>query len=857
MISETHFTNKSYFDIPKYKFYSTNHPDGTAHAGSAVLVKSNIKHYSMQSYCLDKIQATNIVIEDCTGPLVISALYCPPKHNFKKGDYVAYFTTLGSRFIAGGDYNAKHTDWGSRITSPKGRQLLSACQELKLSTVSSGKPTYWPSDTKRFPDLVDFCVTKGIADTYISAESCLELSSDHSPVIIILKKEVIRTQKPCRLHSHKTNWSLFRSLVSSTLNRNLQLKTDEDIILAVEHFNNCIQTSAWEATPAQIEFVPNSCPQTIRDKISEKRSARKQWQRSRHPKDKKRLNYITANLKKLLTEHKNLSVEKYLINLDATPATDYSLWKATKRLKQPKLYQPPLRNPDNSWANSEPEKVKTFATHLSDVFKPNVQEGSIDASSCTTKVLRETYQLDPPINKLTKTEVCSAIRKLDLHKAPGYDLITAKILRELPDEGAVVLTQIYNAILRRNYVPPQWKVAEIIMILKPGKSAEDPKSYRPISLLPITSKVLEILFLNRLNPILKDKKLIPNHQFGFRKNHGTIEQIHRLVDAVNDCYENKKYCSAAFLDISQAFDRVWHEGLLSKVKRMLPINYFLFIKSYLDTRRFFVKHGEATSNLQEIHAGVPQGSVLGPTLYLVFTADLPMTDGVKVCTYADDTAILAVNVDASKASALLQISLDNISSWLNKWRIKVNETKSVHVTYTLRKETCPPVALNNINIPQAEEAKYLGLYLDRRLTWRKHIFNKRKALGMQLRKYYWLLNRNSNLSLENKLLIYKCILKPTWTYGIQLWGTAANSNLEILQRFQSKLLRIIADAPWYITNERLHHDLKITTIKDEIKSRMPKYKDRLVNHTNELASDLLKQRVIFSRLKRITPLDLC
>lgn len=181
----------------------------------------------------------------------------------------------------------------------------------------------------------------------------------------------------------------------------------------------------------------------------------------------------------------------------------------------------------------------------------------------------------------------------------------------------------------------------------------------------------------------------------------------------------------------------------------------------------------------------------------------------------------------------------------------------MHVTYTLKKETCPTVTLNNVVIPQADEAKYLGLYLDRRLTWKKHILTKRKALGIQLRKYYWMLNRNSKLSLDNKLLIYKCIMKPTWTYGMQLWGTAANSNLEILQRFQAKLLRIITDSPWYITNQRLHHDLGIPTIKEEIMKAMPKYKDRILNHSNELAVELMKPRIIFSRLKRKTPLDLC
>lgn len=240
----------------------------------------------------------------------------------------------------------------------------------------------------------------------------------------------------------------------------------------------------------------------------------------------------------------------------------------------------------------------------------------------------------------------------------------------------------------------------------------------------------------------------------------------------------------------------------------------------------------------------------------MYTSDLPTTEGVVIGTFADDTAALAIDDNPAAASTKLQRCLKNISQWLKNWRIQPNENKSIHVTFTIRRETCPPVHLNGVQIPQANEAKYLGLYLDRRLTWRKHIFTKRKAMGIQLRKLYWLMCQKSQLSLENKLLLYKCILKPIWTYGVQLWGTTANSNIEILQRFQSKILRMITNSPWYITNNRLHHDLDIPTVKEEIKTRVKAYKTRLQNHPNKLASHLMNRKKIFYRLKRRIPQDL-
>jgi hypothetical protein len=127
-----------------------------------------------------------------------------------------------------------------------------------------------------------------------------------------------------------------------------------------------------------------------------------------------------------------------------------------------------------------------------------------------------------------------------------------------------------------------------------------------------------------------------------------------------------------------------------------------------------------------------------------------------------------------------------------------NASKSLHVTFTTRSSTCLPVHLNNLQLESP--IKYLGFHLDRRLTWRHHIFAKRKQLGPTLTKMYWLFGRKSLLSLSNKILIYKTILKSIWTYGIQLWGTASTSNVEILERFHTKALRLIEDAPWYVPN---------------------------------------------------------
>jgi len=151
-------------------------------------------------------------------------------------------------------------------------------------------------------------------------------------------------------------------------------------------------------------------------------------------------------------------------------------------------------------------------------------------------------------------------------------------------------------------------------------------------------------------------------------------------------------------------------------------------------------------------------------------------------TFTDDTAIFATNADPTTASHNLQEHLNTVQNWLKKWKIKVNETKSTHITFTLRNENCPAISINQTVLPQVESVKYLGLHFNCKLNWKEHIIKKRKQTDFKVKEIKWLIGRNSNLSLENKLLVYKAVIKPIWTYGRELWRCASKSNAAIIQR---------------------------------------------------------------------------
>jgi hypothetical protein len=199
---------------------------------------------------------------------------------------------------------------------------------------------------------------------------------------------------------------------------------------------------------------------------------------------------------------------------------------------------------------------------------------------------------------------------------------------------------LINAAFRLKHVPDAWKMAEVIMIPKQGKPPNEVTSYRHGSLLPIISKLFEKLLMKRLKPPIESKNLILSRQFGFRDKHATTDQIHRITNTIERAYEENKICSAIFLDVAQAFDKVWHVGLMNKLKNTLPSQFTQLLQSYITGRMFRIKQEEAYSTIREIKAGVPQGSVFGPILYLLYTWDIPQEEDITTATFADDTASL-------------------------------------------------------------------------------------------------------------------------------------------------------------------------------------------------------------------------
>ncbi|KAL1448078.1 hypothetical protein WDU94_013869 [Cyamophila willieti] len=628
-------------------------------------------------------------------------------------------------------------------------------------------------------------------------EENLDLSSDHTAITLTLSENIITKTHNAVLVNNKTDWESFRLNLAERIQLNLPLESEEDIDQALEDLVQSIQTSAWDNTPdVKRKLQGINYPKEIVSLIREKRKARKKWQNYRYPPYKKAYNELAEKIRKEIKKLKTESVNNFLSELSPEKNSDYSLWRAIKPLKRPILHCPPLINTEGQWIRDNQSKANVFAEYLANIFSPN--EPGPNAEPLLDIPYKEEEYCIP---NTTVREVQKTIKEeINPKKAPGYDLITGQVLKELPRKACVKITQIINAAFRLQYVPQIWKVAEVIMIQKPGQKPEDLKSYRPISLLPVISKLFEKLLYKRLTCIITAKKLIPDHQFGFRSKHSTIEQVHRLVDQIEKTLEEKKVCSAVFLDVTKAFDKVWHEGLKHKLKRFLPRKMANILSSYLSERYFRIKQEDSYSELMDINAGVPQGSVLGPVLYLLYTSDMPEEERNTTATFADDTAFLTIGHTTAEAAS----------------------------------------ELNQIN----------HMYQSTSTT------KKRQQLDLKYNQMRWLMGRSSPLPIENKILLYNMVLKPIWTYGICLYGVTSASNRLIIERFQNKVLREMVNAPWYIRNDMLHRDLGVEYVKDAIQRFALAHQKRLQVHDNSEAVRLLDVSNLSRRLKRKKPFEL-
>ena len=444
--------------------------------------------------------------------------------------------------------------------------------------------------------------------------------------------------------------------------------------------------------------------------------------------------------------------------------------------------------------NTECHTAKEKANCLADLFASKCSLGDADLS------LEDLPQSEscphPPLTTIRcrASKVRRSLASLVTSKVTGPDGISARVLKECSVELSSPLAKLFSLCFRSGVQPSEWKLANIVPIHK-RSSHSKPSNYRPVSLLSIISKVMEGIINSQLVNYLETHQVLPASQFGFRRGHGCADLLTALQHEWSHAMGEGGHTQVIAVDIAGAFDRVSHAGVLHKAQQAGVGGSLLnCLKAYLTDRYMQVVIDGHRSAPHPIQAGVPQGSILDPTLFILYVSDIDqcLSPGSKLATFADDTTLYSVasHADVQQSTASLQTSLDKLHEWGCQWRIKFEPSKTQRMIISRRHTVvdAPSLTFGGVPIQTTDCLKLLGINFDSSLSFRVHVHN----IAVRANQRLGFLRKASRvLDVHGRLTVYKGFVRPYLEYSPLTWMCAAPSHLLRLDRVQRKAMRLI------------------------------------------------------------------
>ena len=421
-------------------------------------------------------------------------------------------------------------------------------------------------------------------------------------------------------------------------------------------------------------------------------------------------------------------------------------------------------------------------------------------------------------------DIQDIISSLDLNKSLGPNSLPIYIMKISNDFFSHYLSKIINISFTTGVFPQLCKTAKVIPIFK----KDDPlnvKNYRPISLLPVFNKIFEKAIYTRMYQYLEANNLIFKRQFGFRANHSTNHALISMTEDIKSHLDSNEFVTGIFIDLEKAFDTVNHEILSNK------LSYYGFrgktndlIKSFLVNRSQYVSINGTDSQLLNINCGVPQGSTLGPLLFLLYINDLRFSlTHSDASHFADGTCITYANKTLKTLESNINYDLKSLTEWLRANRLSLNVVKTKLLLFCSKSnkhiEDNISIKLQGIKLIPTDHVKYLGLYIDKNLSWNYHI----KQLSLKLSRANGIISKLRHYApTETILSVYYAIFYSHLSYGCSVWSLTTNYNLDKINILQNKCIRIINFAPFNSHTIKLFANNKLLKLEDIITSTLLK-----------------------------------
>ena len=779
------------------------------------------------------------------GHFILINIYIPGPLNVEQ--WKAIDTLLGKyedeSVIITGDMNAEHQRWSTNNPdnqgqeNANGRHLETSIDSHGFNIINSGTHTRIPGNTEERHTAIDITLTSGkfgIEDIEWEThdDAC---GSDHLPQIISIRKEVASPTEHTVRRKFRTEEAIpdvFRAAFDETKKDTLEYGNvaGEDSIDAVtKRITAHILEAAIKGIPNNNKSAGRKFKQTppilkrtswfneeCKKAKKERKKRQNEFQKYKTVESQIKYNKAKALFQKVIKEAKKRANQQLVddINFKANPK---EAWKKTNELvypsKKTKTKIAPLRVDSNNPqcvttdANEQAELLAARYHHVSD--DKNLNQDFLDKRNKFKetpegrKLLEEQPIGNEPTSIMEKPfsmeELQNQLNKRKKKSAAGPDELTYWMFRESPEYVKQAILGLVNKIWETGQIPEDFKTAQVIPFPKQDKDPSLPASYRPIALTSHLGKLMEAMVNDRLTSHLEEHGHLTNTQTGFRNKRETLEQLVRLEADIRKAWERNRVVCAVFLDLSAAFDTAQHIYILKNLAKYgVKGKMYNYCQNFMNNRQFAVRVGDQLSTLKKQNNGVPQGAVLSPTLFIVSVNELNklVSKDTATAQYADDSALWK-SYPKEQSRHPYQETEANISKETNKMikgltdlGYKVNSDKTQAVLFTEGRDEPYNLNIGGSRIKTTKTAKYLGVTLDSKLTYKAHLDNRRKS-GTSVINLLYKLKKGKHFKKNPHLLrnVSKALLNSTVLYGLELLGKNQYLDQVALNKTKSVLRR--------------------------------------------------------------------
>ena len=793
-MQETHLKQSHKASLPTFqqpeRFDRLNQQGG----GVAIFVKQGLPFTKID--LLTNLEAAALKLHYPNRTITICSLYIPPNYSntHLHTELNSLIKQLPEPLIICTDANAHHEIWGSPISDGRGNTIFNFIEDLNLALLNTGEPTYITHNGNHTHIDLSIC-SSSLASKLDWQPHFDNFNSDHFPILLGIDLPIPYHPPIPRWNTKAADWNKFNAV----------LKIPTDYITPTQScgaVTTAIINAANQSVPKQTETVHRNCYYWNSDCTRAKRQKNQALNRYNNHKGDITL-WIKYKKARAVFRHtinqaiKN-SWTEFLSNFNSKTSSS-QVWNKVKKLNKKQKHKSIVLKISNDIISNPPSVAEELAKHFSKFSNGQYNDVAFNSHRITEEknVITFEHSSNEWFNSdFSMDELHIALSSCN-STSPGPDSIPYEFIKISNCKQKHHLLNFFNFLYNSGF-PHQWRETTIIPILKPNKLSTSPISYRPIALTNCLCKVMEKMVNRRLQQHLETLEHFNPNQSGFRASHSTNDPLCRLEFSARNALLKKEFCVAIFLDIEKAFDTVWHHGLLHKIKT-IGINGSLakFIQNFLIMRKINVRVASSLSNSFPIHSGVPQGSVLSPTLFLLFINDL--LDGVpadvETSLYADDAALWVNANTIEECHNKLQRALNSITNWSQKWGLAICGKKRCAVIFTLRHYKSPPLfKLGETTIPYTKTAKFLGLHFDSRLTWKEHIVQIRNRCIKDLQLLTIIAHNRWGADYHTLYRLYSSLILPKIDYGSIFYDTASKTNLLILDRIQYAASRTILGA---------------------------------------------------------------